>query len=181
MLLKVLVTGMLLVLQAGSPNQQKSNVIIHVYKGGMFSGFAHNHIIIANIDKQTVDPQKMSVEISIHSKELKVTDPEASESTRAEVQTAMLGPKVLDVDKYPEIHFKSSRIEQISAGRYRVTGMLDLHGTTREISFEVSRAPEHYHGSAKLKQTDYGIQPVSSGGGTVKVKDQIDIDFDVYP
>jgi hypothetical protein len=36
----------------------------------------------------------------------------------------------------------------------------------------------HYRGSATLKQTDFGIKPISIGGGMVKVKDEVKIDFD---
>jgi hypothetical protein len=30
-----------------------------------------------------------------------------------------------------------------------------------------------------LRQTDYGIAPISVAGGTVKVKDELKIDFDI--
>ncbi len=157
-----------------------STITIHVSKSGLFSGFAHNHIVVAPIAKTVLDPQHMAVEIVVHTKEMKVTDPGDSDSTRLEIQTTMLGPKVLNAEKYPEIRFKSSRIEQLAPQRYRVTGNLDLHGVSKEISFEVSGGPGNYHGSTKLKQTDFGIEPVSMGGGTVKVKDVLDIEFDIY-
>jgi polyisoprenoid-binding protein YceI len=92
----------------------------------------------------------------------------------------MLGPKVLDAQKYPEIRFKSSRIEQTAPRHYRVTGTLELHGTQKELSFEVTGAPEHYHGATKLKQSDFGIQPISLFGGSVKVKDELELEFDIY-
>jgi hypothetical protein len=157
-----------------------STITIHVFKSGLFSGFAHNHIVVAPIAKTVLDPQHMVAEIVVHTKEMKVTDPGDSDSTRLEIQTTMLGPKVLDAGKFPEIRFKSSRIEQTSPQQYRVVGNLDLHGVSKEISFDVSGGPGRYQGSAKLKQTDFGIEPVSMGGGTVKVKDVLDIEFDVY-
>jgi len=181
--LKLALAAALVPVQAASPtasNDQGSSITVHVYKSGLFSAFAHNHVIFAPISKQTVDAKNMNVEIVVLTKEMKVTDPEASDSTRAEIQSTMLGPKVLDVEKYPEVHFKSSSIAKIDSGRYRVIGALELHGTSKEISFEVSGALNHYHGSTRLKQTEFGIQPVSIGGGTVKVRDQIDLDFDVY-
>jgi hypothetical protein len=58
---------------------------------------------------------------------------------------------------------------------------LQLHGASRELSFDVTGGPDHYQGKTKLKQTDFGIQPVSVAGGTVKVKDELELDFDVYP
>jgi hypothetical protein len=36
-----------------------------------------------------------------------------------------------------------------------------------------------YRGSAKLRQTEFGITPVSIGGGSIKVKDDIRIEFEI--
>ena len=49
-----------------------------------------------------------------------------------------------------------------------------------EITFEVTGGLEHYHGAAKLKQSAFGIKPISLGGGSVKVKDQLELEFDVF-
>ena len=159
---------------------QHSLITVHAYKSGLFSGFAHDHVVTAPIAHGTMDTKKMSVEISVSTKQMKVTDPGASESTRAEIQADMLGPKVLDAGKYPEIHFQSSRVEQTAPKHYRVTGTLSLHGATKELSFEVTGGPDRYQGKLKLNQTEFGIKPISIGGGTVKVKDQLALDLDIY-
>jgi len=36
-----------------------------------------------------------------------------------------------------------------------------------------------YRGSATLKQTDFGITPVTVAGGTVKVKNEVKVEFDI--
>ncbi len=59
-------------------------------------------------------------------------------------------------------------------------GTLDLHGASKEIVLEVTGGPEHYHGATKLKQTDFGIKPISMGGGSIKVKDELELEFEVY-
>jgi polyisoprenoid-binding protein YceI len=161
--------------------QRKSTITIHVAKSGFFSAFGHNHTVSAPIARLAVDEKSKTAMITVLTKEMKVMDPEVSAKDRAEIQATMLGPKVLDAQKFPEIKFTSSRIEATESGRFRVSGSLQLHGVTRELSFPVTGTAEHYLGKAKLKQTDFGIQPVSVGGGTVKVKDEIQIDFDVYP
>lgn len=177
-----------------SPQTQQSSITIKAFKSGLFSGFAHNHIVVAPIARAAVDSSRMTAEITVIAKEMKVTDPGVSEKDRAEIRSTMLGPKVLDQEKYPEIHFKSSRIEQSSPQHYRVTGVLELHGATKELSFEVSGAPqpgssagaarnhdvEHYQGKTRLKQSDFGIKPISLFGGSVKVKDELELEFDVY-
>jgi len=163
-----------------SSHPQESAVTIHVFKAGLFSGLAHNHVVLAPIGGASIDPDAKKVEVSFSTKDMKVIDPEVSDKDRAEIQSTMLGPKVLDAAKYPEIRFKSSHIEQTSPEHYRVTGALELHGTSKELSFDVTGTPEHYHGATKLKQTDFGIQPISMFGGSVKVKDELELEFDMY-
>ena len=41
-------------------------------------------------------------------------------------------------------------------------------------------AGDHYHGATKLKQSDFAIKPISLFGGSVKVKDEVQLEFDVY-
>jgi len=164
---------------AAGAASQASVITIHAQKSGLFSGFAHNHVISAPIARGSVNSQRMAAELVVVVKDMKVIDREASEKDRAEIQTTMLGPKVLDAERYPEIRFISSKIEASGAQRFRVTGTLQLHGTSRELSFEMTGGPDHYQGKSKLKQTDFGIQPVSVAGGTVKVKDELELEFDV--
>ena len=58
-------------------------------------------------------------------------------------------------------------------------GVLTIHGVSRPVALTVRREGAFYVGSAKMKQTDYGLTPVTVAGGTVKVKDEIKVDFRV--
>jgi len=60
-----------------------------------------------------------------------------------------------------------------------VTGTLNLHGVTKPVEVKVLREGDAYRGSARIKQTDFGIKPVRIAGGTVRVKDEIRIEFDI--
>jgi hypothetical protein len=60
-----------------------------------------------------------------------------------------------------------------------VTGDLTLHGVTRSLTFPVTRREGHYRGTVSIRQRDFGIQPISIVGGTVKVKDELRIEFDI--
>jgi polyisoprenoid-binding protein YceI len=171
-----------LILSVGANPQARaphSTITIRVRKSGLFSVFAHDHVITAPIARGTVDPKAMTVLITVATKQMRVADPDVSEKDRAEIQSTMLSPKVLDPEKYPAIQFTSSRIEQASPWHYLVRGKVELHGVSRELSFSVSGGPDRFQGKTKLKQTDFGIQPVSIAGGSVKVKDEVEIDFDV--
>jgi polyisoprenoid-binding protein YceI len=158
---------------------EHSTLTLRVYKTGLFSAFAHDHEINAPIRLGSFDEEKQTVELNVDARTLKVMDPGVSASERAQIQATMLGPKVLGSDKFQEIKFHSTSIEPAGEGKWAVNGELTLHGQTRPVKLEVQGAKGHYRGSAVLKQKDFGITPVSIAGGSVKVKDEIRVEFDI--
>jgi polyisoprenoid-binding protein YceI len=158
----------------------RSTITVRVYKTGFFSAFAHNHEIQAPIQSGEVkDSASPSVELRVNARKLRVLDPEASDSTRAQIQETMLGTQVLDVVHFPEIHFQSTVVEPKGPDHWIVHGNLGLHGKDHPIAVEVTLKDARYRGSATLKQTDFGITPVTVAGGTVKVKDEVKVEFDI--
>ncbi len=152
---------------------------IRVFKSGLFSAFAHNHEIDAPIAQGAVElSEQPSVALHVDARKLRVLDPDLSPGKRAEVQRTM-DSEVLDSSRFPEILFQSSAVERIAADHWTVRGNLTLHGQTRPIVMDAALRGGHYRGSATLKQRDFGITPVSIAGGTVKVKNEIKIEFDI--
>jgi hypothetical protein len=47
------------------------------------------------------------------------------------------------------------------------------------VKVEVEGTNGHYRGSAKLRQTEFGITPVTIAGGSIKVKDDVRIEFEI--
>jgi polyisoprenoid-binding protein YceI len=157
----------------------QSVMTVHVLKSGMFSAFGHEHEISAPIQQGTLSEKERSVELTVDARKMKVVDKDVSDKDRTEIQETMLGPKVLDTAKFPEIRFRSSSVDENGAGRWNVRGDLTLHGQSRPIKLEVQKQDGHYRGRAEFKQTDFGISPVSGGGGTVKVKDELRVEFEI--
>jgi polyisoprenoid-binding protein YceI len=158
---------------------EKSVLIVRVYKSGLFSAFAHDHEIRAPIQSGAFDEQKRTVEFKVKTADLKVLDPDGSDSERSQVQHTMEGPKVLDPDKFPEISFRSTSIEAAGPGKWNVQGDLTLHGQTHPVKVEVASENGHYRGSTRFRQTEFGMTPITIGGGSIKVKDEVRIEFDV--
>lgn len=156
-----------------------SSLKIRVFKSGFFSGFAHDHEISAPLSSGSVDVDGLTVALQFDVRKMTVLDPDASPADRAKVQETMLSDKVLDAQRYPEIKFVSRQVKRMAADTYSVEGELTLHGTTHAITVPVSFASGHYTGAVKLKQTDFGIEPIRIFGGSVKVKDVVEIGFDV--
>ena len=152
---------------------------VHVYKAGMLSAFGHDHDIAAPIAGGTVDVTGRKVELAVNTAAMRVQDPKASEKDRADVQTTMLGADVLDAANHKEIRFHSTAAEPAGPGAWKVTGELNIRGTARPVSFEVRGNDSHYTGSCKLNISEFGIKAIKAAGGTVRVKDEIQIDFDI--
>ena len=159
---------------------EKSAMNVHVFKSGVFSAFGHEHDVTAPIGEGTVDEGNPSATLRVDSRKLKVIDRDVSDEDRAKIQNTMLGPQVLDTDKFPEIIFKSTQIDRLGDGKWLVHGDLTLHGQTRSVLVQVQGQSGHYQGSAEVKQKDFGIVPVTAGGGSVKVKNEVRIQFDIW-
>jgi polyisoprenoid-binding protein YceI len=157
-----------------------STLTVHVFKSGLFKSFADNHEIAAPIKAGVVDDgPTASVRISVDATAMRVKDPGLSPHDREEVQTRMLGSEVLDASQFREIRFESTSVERSGPAGWIVQGQLSLHGQTRPVTVKVALSEGHYKGSASFKQTSFGIKPVTVAGGTVKVKDEVTIDFDI--
>jgi polyisoprenoid-binding protein YceI len=166
--------------QARAIDTGHSTLTVRVSKTGIFSGFAHDHEIEAPIVEGTVALDgNLGVSLRVDARKMRVLDPDASEQTRAQVQNTMQGSSVLDSTRFPEISFLSSSVEAADNDRWNVRGNLTLHGQTMPVGFEATLTAGHYRGTATVRQTDFGIVPIRIAGGTVKVKDQVKIEFDI--
>jgi polyisoprenoid-binding protein YceI len=161
---------------------QRSTLTVFAFKSGLFSAFADDHTIRAPIASGAMSEEApLSITLTVRSDALEVLDPGLSAARRSEVQARMLGPEVLDVERFPEITFQSASIEPAGTDRWTVTGRVVIHGQAKTITFPVTRRDGTYRGSVTIKQRDFGITPITVAGGTVKVKDELRIEFAVAP
>jgi polyisoprenoid-binding protein YceI len=187
LLLAILTIGACLVssesnAQSTTIDVNKSSLRIRVFKSGAFSAFAHDHEIRAPIEEGKIDSSdKASVQLRVDSRKMRVLDPEISADKRGEIQHTMQSAAVLDVQKFPEISYQSTTVTSRGEGHWEVRGDLSLHGKKQPVAIDVTLKEGHYRGSATLKQSTFGIAPISIAGGAVKVKDEIKIEFDIVP
>jgi polyisoprenoid-binding protein YceI len=159
---------------------ERSTITVRVYKSGLFRAFADNHIVHAQVTQGTLDDGPAArVAFVIDAARLRVLDPGLSADAREQVQSRMLGAEVLDVLRYPEIRFQSTAIERRTPETWVVRGQLTLHGQAHEVMVTVTPAPGRYRATVKLRQTDFGIMPISIAAGAVSVKDEVQVDADL--
>ena len=193
MKLKSLTFGMLVVgvclgsnslsAQTKAIDVNKSSLKIRVFKSGAFSAFAHDHEIQAPLEEGKIEEGSAhaGVQLRVDSRKMRVLDPEISADKRAEIQHTMQGASVLDVEKFPDISYESTTVTSRGENHWEVRGDLTLHGQKQAVAVQVSLQDGHYRGSASFKQSAFGIAPISIAGGTVKVKDEVKIEFDIVP
>jgi polyisoprenoid-binding protein YceI len=169
----------------------ESRVEIQVGKAGLlgFAGHAHDVVAQAVSGHVVFDPtdwRRSSVSLAFEASALRVTGKGEPPGDVPEVQRVMLSSEVLDVTRFPAIAFQSRRLtvtaQTAASAMVLVEGDMTLHGTTRPMAVQAavaldSRGRVTARGSFSLKQSDYGIVPVTAGGGTVRVRDELDIRF----
>ena len=168
--------------QDAAIDTQRSTVSIHVGKAGLFSAAGHDHTISAPIASGAIrESAPPRAEFIIETAKMTVQpDPKVDAKTQAAIQKDM-EEMTLETRKFPQITFHSSRVDKLSDGQWKVEGDLTLHGVTKPVSLTVKRDGGAYTAHTALKQTNFGIKPISVGGGMIKVKDEVEIDFTIFP
>jgi polyisoprenoid-binding protein YceI len=168
---------------------QRGYFRIHVGTAGVFGAFAHNHLIEAQriTGCASVDPKEVthsSIKLTFTTAGLRVMDPKESEKNRAEVQKTM-ETEVLRISEFPQVVFESTSIENAAGNQLRVRGNLTILGNTRSVVIPVALSHMadgtfQAQGRYSFKQSTFGIKPIQLGGGTIKVKDELETEFDVF-
>jgi polyisoprenoid-binding protein YceI len=158
---------------------------------GLLSSFGHSPTFaIRDFEGAAVfrpdAPESASLRFKVRTSSLSVQD-DVKEKDKREIEQTMHN-EVLETEKYPEIVFETSRVAatKIGDGEYRadISGNLKLHGVTKShtmtakllVKGDILRAT----GSFPLRQTEYGIKPVSAAAGALKVKDEVKFSFDIH-
>lgn len=167
-----------------------SSVLVQVGKSGLFSFAGHTHEVSApiaegRITADAADLSRSSVTLRFEAGALRVTGKGDPPEDVPKVQEAMVGPKVLDAARFAEIVFTSRQVGGRALGAstwdLRVEGDLALHGLTRPLTLSVrieqaSDGTLTASGRTVLKQTDFGMKPVSVAG-VVNVKNELGLSF----
>lgn len=128
------------------------------------------------------DMTKSKVEVAIETASI--------DTGTADRDTHLRSADFFDVEKYPTINFRSTRVEQVNEERFRLIGELTIRGVTREVSLDVD-----YGGRGKdpwgneragfsargaIDRKEFGLkwnQALETGG--VLVGDRVDIEIEV--
>lgn len=156
--------------------------------------FKVKHMMISNVkgeftsihgilDLNVDDVTKSSVEASIDATTINTREPQRD----AHLKSA----DFFDVEKFPVLTFKSTRISKVGEGELSVTGDLSIHGVTRSVDFEVEgpSAPTKdpwgntrigLSATTKINRKDFGLTwnaALETGG--ILVGEEVTLTLDV--
>jgi polyisoprenoid-binding protein YceI len=174
-----------------------SYLIAVTHKEGMLAVFAgHDHAVIApkwsaSVNIKPDDISHASATITVPTDNLVIDSREArqlaglgggpSTPDVRTIQQRMLSGEVLDAAKFPQIKFTSTAIQTKGNNKLLTSGEMEIHGRQHRVTF-----PVHFHsegertefdGEFTIRQTEYGLQPESVAGGSIKVENAVTIRF----
>ena len=129
------------------------------------------------------DISKSTVDVTIDAASVDTRVPDRDKDLRSD--------HFFDAEKYPTLSFKSTKVEQVEAGKLKVTGDLTIHGVTKQVVLEVEgpttpvkdpwgnqRAAAN--ATTKINRQDFGVKwnAKMDNGGWV-VGDDVAITIDV--
>jgi polyisoprenoid-binding protein YceI len=164
----------------------ESRMVFHVGRAGMFKGLGHDHAVAARafsgyVELDDAEPARGRVTLTVDGRRLQVLPDGEPPKDVPQVQQTMLGPKVLDAQRFPRITVTSRRASARPIAPHvlqvQLTCDVELHGVVRPVSFpvrvEITGDRVVARGTITLRQTDFGIRPLRIAGGTIKVKDEV--------
>ena len=169
---------------------EQSRAMIDVGKSGAFSFAGHTHEVEAPLTSGVVhldtdDHSHDDVRLAFNAAAMRVTGKGESADDVPKVTQAMLSEMVLDVKRFPAITFESTSVTAKGSGAafdLSLAGRLTIRGKTQSVTAPVAVkvAGDRLTATGKfvIKQTDFGITPISVGG-VVKVKNELNISFTI--
>jgi len=168
----------------------RSRFIAQAFAKGLLSAFGHNpRLAIRGFEGEvkfdTAAPNAASLRMKARADSLVVID-DMSEDDRREIER-VTREELLEAARYPEVVFQSAIVtaRQAAEGRYRlrIAGDLSLRGVTRELAIDATALLEgnelRAQGGFTLRLTDFNIRPISVAGGLLKLKDEVQVSFDI--
>jgi polyisoprenoid-binding protein YceI len=161
-------------------------------------GFSVRHMMVSTVRGEF---QKVSGSVFLDENDLTQSsvnvniDPASINTRDAKRDGHLKSPDFFDVQKFPTLTFKSTKVEKAKSGKLKVTGDLTLHGVTRPVTLEVdsiAKAQKNPWGqwvrgisaTGKINRKDFGLnwnQALEAGGLLVGDEVTLSIDAELNP
>lgn len=167
---------------------QASRFTVRAFASGPLSAVGHSPTFAVRdfhgeVGFDPDQPAAASLQLTIRAASLALTD-SVSDKDRREIERTTQG-QVLESARFPEIKYDcpASRLTVEGPTQLTLAGDLTLHGVTRaqtvSVRLYLTGQALRGQGEATVRQTEFGIRPVTVAGGMLKVKDELKLAFDI--
>ena len=159
--------------------------MIEVRRGGALARLGHDHVVASHDVDGYALPGAKRADVYVPLATLSVDEPALRAEAHFDTQPTAddiagtrrnMRDRVLEVARYP-----FARIAVRSVGADFVDADITLHGATRRfhlpVHAEIGADTIDVSGEITVRQTDFGIVPLSVLGGAVQVQDALSIRF----
>jgi polyisoprenoid-binding protein YceI len=147
---------------------------------GMMTVRGHFNEVNASGEIYPAEPDRSKFEATINVASIRTHN--------AQRDKDLLSSNFLEVDKYPTMAFKSTKVEDAGKDKFNVTGDLTIKGTTKPVTFNVVRYGEFndprmghrigYAAETKINRKDFGMNFNPVLDGKFVVSDEIAINIE---
>jgi len=177
-------------------DSRQSALRVRVDPEGPMAKFGHSHVIggPALSGRVLIDDNgnRSAIDLVLAVEALEVDRPqwrveaglkrEIDDASIRGTRTNLLGPRVLDASRHPEIRIRGAR-EAGPAWRPRMRAVIRLRGEIREIIVPVAVELNDHElvatGGFAFDHADFGMQPFSAAGGALRVAEKIHVEFKI--
>jgi len=165
-----------------------SIIVVEVRRAGSLARLGHDHVVASHDVRGYVEPDAGRADLYVALDRLVVDQPELRKQAGFDTEPtaeAIAGTrrnmleKTLEAGRYPYASIGVRR----AAGTTAADVSIALHGTTRtmRVPMAVTESAEAIavDGELALRQTDFGITPLSVVGGAIQVQDEVKLRFDI--
>jgi polyisoprenoid-binding protein YceI len=162
-----------------------ATLTVRTGKTGAASKAGHNLVIEVTSWNATLDlgngAGEAAIAVTADARSLRVREGHGGMQALDDKDRASIDETIDDeILKGGTIEFRSTSVEMAPGGDgLHVEGDLDLRGTHHPIAFDLAAGDDgRLTGSARLRQTDWGIKPYTTLFGTLKVVDEVEVVID---
>ena len=177
-------------IQKGNHNigPQDGKLTVKVYKDGMAAKMGHDLVLEAtkwsgNVTVDPENPSASSVQVTIDARSLEIIEATGGakplgDKDRKDI-AKNIDEKILQTSSHPDITFDSTDVSG-DAPRISLKGCLTLVVKSVPVTLDLTVNDNgQVSGRFTIVQSQFGIKPFSAMMGALKVKDAVNVEFDV--
>ncbi|HEV2141669.1 MAG TPA: YceI family protein [Candidatus Dormibacteraeota bacterium] len=147
---------------------------------GMMTVRGHFNEVTAGGEIYPDQPERSQIEATINTASIRTHNDQRDRDLRSSY--------FLEIDKYPTMRFKSTRVEHVGGDRYKVTGDLTIKATTKPVVLDIVKYGEFndpqmghrigYAAQTKINRTHFGMNFDAVLDGKFVVSHEIQINIE---